>query len=35
MMKKYILLPACSLGLSLTGCYAFLDYTPTDVVDED
>lgn len=35
MMKKYILLAACSLGLSLTGCNDFLDYTPTAVVDED
>lgn len=35
MMKKYILLAACTLGLSLSSCEDFLDYTPTAVVDED
>ena len=35
MMKKYLLLAACSLGLSFTRCYDLLDYTPTAVVDED
>ena len=34
-MKKYILLAACTLGLSLSSCEDFLDYTPTAVVDED
>ena len=32
-MKKYIFLAACALGLSLTSCEDFLDYTPTAVVD--
>ena len=35
MMKKYIFLAACALGLSLTSCEDFLDYTPTAVVDEE
>lgn len=35
MMKKYILLAACTLGLTFSGCDDFLDYTPTAVVDED
>lgn len=34
-MKKYIFLAACALGLSLTSCEDFLDYTPTAVVDEE
>ena len=34
-MKKYILLAACALGLSLSSCEDFLNYTPTAVVDED
>ena len=35
MMKKYILLAACTLGLSLTSCEDFLNYTPTAVIGED
>ena len=35
MMKKYILLAACALGLSLSSCEDFLNYTPTAVVNED
>ena len=34
-MKKYILLAACTLGLSLTSCEDFLNYTPTAVIGED
>ena len=34
-MKKYILMAACSLGLSLASCNDFLDYNPTAVVNED
>ena len=34
-MKKYILLAACALGLSLSSCEDFLNYTPTAVVNED
>lgn len=36
-MKKniYSILAACALGLTLTSCNDFLDYTPTAVVDED
>ena len=35
MKKLYIAIFALVLGVSLTGCNSFLDYTPTAVVDED
>ena len=35
MKKLYIATFTLVLGLSLTGCNSFLDYTPTAVVDED
>lgn len=35
MKKIYSILAACVLGLTLTSCDDFLDYTPTAVVDED
>lgn len=35
MKKIYNLVAACVMGLALTSCNDFLDYTPTAVVDED
>lgn len=35
MKKIYNILAACALGLTLTSCNDFLDYTPTAVVDKD
>ena len=33
--KFYTLFTACMLGMSMTSCDDFLDYTPTAVIDED
>ena len=35
MKKIYNVLAACAMGLALTGCDDFLDYTPTAVVNEE
>lgn len=35
MKKIYNVLAACAMGLALTSCNDFLDYTPTAVIDEE
>ena len=36
-MKKkiYTFMASCLMGLALTSCNDFLDYTPTAVIDEE